>query len=81
MTPRHRLNVLSDEQLLHLTQARLLAYRKKALSLWNAPEDSDYSPAEFAALDAAYIWFKSDPRWEPMYQRILAALSRAQSQK
>jgi hypothetical protein len=70
---------LTDEQLPRLSEARLLAYRKKALSLLNCPEDADYSSAEIQALDADYIWFKSDPRWELAYQRILAALARQQS--
>jgi hypothetical protein len=79
MTPKRRLRVLTDEQLLHLSEARLLAYRKKALSLLNSPADADYTAAEIQALDANHIWFKSDPRWEVAYQRILAALARRQS--
>jgi hypothetical protein len=71
--------VLSSEQLRHLTEARLLAYRKKSLSLENCPEDSDYSPQEIETLDRSFIWFKSDPRWQPAYDLILEALARVQS--
>lgn len=79
MKLRRRLNVLTADQLQHLTEERLLAYRKKALSLANCPEDADYSPAEARLLDANYIWFKSDPRWKPVYDQILQALARMQS--
>jgi hypothetical protein len=79
MKQRRRLNVLSPDQLQHLTEERLLAYRKKALSLANCPEDADYLPAEAQLLDANFIWFKSDPRWKPAYDQILDALARVQS--
>jgi hypothetical protein len=79
MKQRRRLNVLSPDELQHLTEERLLAYRKKALSLPNCPEDADYSRAQADALDASYIWFKSDPRWQPTYDQILEALARVQS--
>jgi hypothetical protein len=79
MKSRRRLKVLSPEQLHHLTEERLLAYRKKALSLANCPEDADYSTAQAQTLDANFIWFKSDPRWKPAYDQILTALARMQS--
>jgi hypothetical protein len=79
MKLRRRLKVLSADQLHHLTEERLLAYRKKALSLANCPEDADYSKAEAQSLDANFIWFKSDPRWQPEYDQILEALARVQS--
>jgi hypothetical protein len=79
MKLRRRLKVLSADQLHHLREERLMAYRKKALSLANCPEDADYSPAEARLLDANYIWFKSDPRWKPAYDQIVEALARVQS--
>jgi hypothetical protein len=79
MKARRRLRVLTADQLQHLTEERLLAYRKKALSLANCPEDADYSRAQADALDASFIWFKSDPRWKPSYDQILEALARVQS--
>lgn len=81
MEPPRRLKILTPAQLRHLTKARLLAYRKKALSLENSPEESDYSPKDVAALDDSYIWFKSDPRWRPLYDRILSRLADVQSRR
>lgn len=77
--PPRRLAILSREQLLRLTEARLLSYRKKALSLENSPEESDYSDLEIKSLDKTYIWFKSDFRWKRVYNDILHALARVQS--
>ena len=74
-----RLKVLSSEELRHLSEARLLAYRKKALSLENCPEETDYTPEQIRALDMTYIWFKTDPRWQPAYDLILSALASTQS--
>lgn len=79
MKQRRRLKVITADQLRHLTEERLLEYRKKALSLANCPEDADYSQVEAQSLDANYIWFKSDPRWRPAYDQILNALARVQS--
>jgi hypothetical protein len=76
-----QLRILSSEELCHLTEARLLAYRKKALSLENSPEESDYTPKEIRALDMTFVWFKSDPRWQPAYDQILRALASAQKKK
>jgi hypothetical protein len=67
-------------QLCKLSEARLLAYRRKALSLENSLEDSDYADRK-EPLDDAYIWFKSDPRWQPLYDQILAALAHVQASK
>lgn len=78
MTPPRRLKILSVMDLLRLTEARLLAYRKKALSLENCPEDSDYSPGEVSELDQNFIWFKSDPRWQIVYDQILQVLAQVQ---
>lgn len=78
MNPPRRLAILSSEQMLRLNEARLLSYRKKALSLENSPEDSDYDPIEVRNLDKAYIWFKSDPRWKSLYEQILLALAKSQ---
>jgi hypothetical protein len=81
MKLRRRLKILLPDQLHHLTEERFLEYRKKALSLANCPEDADYSPAKAQSLDANFIWFKSDPRWQPAYDQILEALARVQSHK
>lgn len=77
MKPPRRLKPLSSEELRRLPKARLLSYRKKALSLENSPEKSDYDSDEVGALEKTYIWFKSDPRWKPLYDEILLALGRA----
>lgn len=74
MTLPRRLKPLSPIELSHLTVARLLAYRKQALSLENSVESSDYGD-QVDALDQAYIWFKEDPRWQPLYDAILAELA------
>lgn len=73
-----RLKILAAMDLLRLTEARLLAYRKKALSIENCVEDSEYSPNEVSKLDPTFIWFKSDPRWKIMYDQILHALTQVQ---
>jgi len=49
--------------------------------LKSARKASDYDPHVVQSLDPAYIWFKSDPRWQPLYDQILAALARVQSSK
>jgi hypothetical protein len=87
-TPPRKLKIMSPEEMTHLTKARLLSYRKKALSLENNPEESDYLKNRYFAieqydyfelvkeLDQNYIWFKSDPRWSIVYQNILDALAK-----
>lgn len=72
-----RLKLLNDEELSLLSVVRLLEYRKKALSLENTLLASDY--VEVAKdLDPEFIWFKDDPRWQELYNRILAALNTKQ---
>jgi hypothetical protein len=56
---------------------RLLAYRKSALSLENTLADSDYHDTA-GQLDETFIWFKDDPRWQSVYNDILAELSQRQ---
>ena len=77
-TRPRKLTILSPQELRHLTVERLLAYRKKALSLENNVADSDYQGIA-ETLDPTYIWFKEDPRWEALYKDILAELDRKQS--
>ena len=77
MQPPRRLRILSPAELTRLTLARLLAYRKKALSLENTVADSDYRDHS-AALDETFIWFKEDPRWQSVYDNVLAELGRKQ---
>jgi hypothetical protein len=76
-TPR-RISILSSEQLAQLPEAKLLAYQKKVLSVDESPDESDYSPSEALLLDNAYIWFKTDPRWRQVYDRLSNALARVQ---
>ncbi len=78
MEPPRRIRPLTAEQLSHLTEARLLAFRKKALSLENSQEDSDYAN-EVDRLNPTFIYFKSDPRWQAAYDLILQALARVQA--
>ena len=80
MKPPRRLAPRTYDQLCRLTEARLLEYRRKALSLENSLEESDYASST-EPLEIAYIWFKSDPRWKPLYDQILAALAFVQSHK
>ncbi len=79
MQPPRKLKILSPQELRHLTVERLLAYRRKALSLENAVADSDYHDST-ETLDQTYIWFKEDPRWQHLYNDILAELERKQSE-
>jgi hypothetical protein len=81
LQPPRRLKILTPDELVALSEARLLSYRKKVLSLENSPEESDYEPAEVAGLDLTYIWFKSDPRWNDVYQAVLQALSQKQGRR
>ena len=76
ISPR-RLKLLLPAELQRLTRPRLLAYRRTVLSLESSPELSDLSLAEVQALDGRFVWFKSDPRWQPAYEAVLAALARA----
>lgn len=72
-----RLKLLTEEELSLLSVDRLLEYRRKALSLENTLFASDY--VEVAKdLDPEFIWFKDDPRWQELYNRILAALKTKQ---
>jgi hypothetical protein len=56
---------------------RLLAYRRKALSLENSLIASDYVDTA-KNLDPEFIWFKDDPRWQDVYNRILSVLKTKQ---
>jgi hypothetical protein len=80
MKPACKLRVLSESELRRLTIKRLLAYRKKALSLENTLSDSDYHDA-VEELETTFIWFKDDPRWQALYERILTELARRRSEK
>jgi len=39
---------------------------------------SDYTNVA-SELDMTYIWFKDDPRWQPLYDDILTELERKQN--
>jgi hypothetical protein len=73
-----RIKALNREELEHLTIDRLLAYRSQALSLENTLADSDYTNIT-STLDMSYIWFKDDPRWQLLYDDVLAELARKQT--
>jgi len=75
-----RIRPLTSAELEHLSTERLLAYRKQALSLENSLAASDYTDMS-DSLDPTYIWFKDDPRWEPLYNAVLDELSRKQHPK
>lgn len=73
MVQPRRLKVLTYDEVLLLSVDRLLEYRKKALSLESTVLASDY--VDIAKdLNPEFIWFKDDPRWQEMYNRILEAL-------
>ena len=73
-----RIRPLAPAELKNLTVERLLAYRKQALCIENSLAESDYTDVAHT-LDDAYIWFKDDPRWQPLYSLILAELARKQN--
>ena len=75
-----RIRPLTSLELGHLTVDRLLAYRKQALCLENSLAASDYIDIA-DSLDETYIWFKDDPRWQPLYNSILDELDRKQNPK
>ncbi len=68
-----RLKILTDDELNLLSIDRLLAYRNKALSIENSLTASDYADTA-KNLDPEFIWFKDDPRWQNVYNRILSVL-------
>jgi hypothetical protein len=73
-----RLRFLSQQELERLTVSRLLAYRKKALSLESKPVE--LGPSDSRDLDdKRFIWFKQDPRWDGLYDRILKVLKMKQA--
>ena len=73
-----RIRPLTTTELEHLSVDRLLAFRKQALCLENSLPASDYTNMS-DSLDDTYIWFKDDPRWETLYNSILAELARKQA--
>ncbi len=77
MVQPRRIRALTPTELQHLTAECLLAYRKQALCLENNLAASDYTETAHT-LDTAYIWFKDDPRWQPLYDSILRELARKQ---
>ena len=78
MQPPRRLRILTKSELCNLTVERLLAYRRKALSLENRLADSDYRETA-GKLDVTFIWFKEDPRWQHVYDDILVELAKKQT--
>lgn len=79
MQPPRKLRILSQSDLRHLTVERLLKYRNKALSLENTLADSDYHD-HTGKFDETFVWFKEDPRWQLLYEEVLAELARKQPQ-
>jgi len=75
MVQPRRIRALTPTELQHLTVERLLAYRKQALCLENTLAASDYTETA-RTLDTAYIWFKDDQRWQPLYDSIFRELAR-----
>ena len=73
-----RILPLTQGELQHLDIKRLLAYRQQALCLENSLAASDYTNTA-DSLDNSYIWFKDDPRWESLYNLILAELNKKQN--
>jgi hypothetical protein len=78
MVQPRRIRALAATELQHLTVERLLAYRKQALCLENTLAASDYADTAHT-LDTTCIWFKDDPRWQPLYDSILDELARKQN--
>ncbi len=75
MRPARRLRPLGVSELATLTKKRLLDYRKKALSLENSLEESDYHDQNPEDWDPDYIYFKDDSRWRQVYEAILRYLT------
>jgi ABC-type iron transport system FetAB ATPase subunit len=78
MVLTRRIQPLTPEELQRLTIDRLLAYRSKLLLLENTIADSDYTDST-SKLDISYIWFKDDPKWQLLYDDVLAELARKQT--
>jgi hypothetical protein len=70
-----RIRPLSPKELQHLSVNCLRAYRSKALSIENTLADSDNTDIA-STLDMSFIWFKDDPRWQILYDDVLAELAR-----
>lgn len=75
MRPARRLRPLVKDELATLTKERLLDYRKKALSLENCLEKSDYHDQNPEDWDPSYVYFKDDPRWGQLYETVLRYLA------
>jgi len=78
MVHPRRIRPLTSTEIGHLTVERLLEYRKQTLCLENTLAASDYIDIA-QTLDNAYIWFKDDLRWQPLYDAILVELARRQN--
>lgn len=77
MVQPRRIRPLTSTELGHLSVERLLEYRKQALCLENTLAASDYVNVAHT-LNSAYIWFKDDLRWQPLYDAVLGELARKQ---
>ncbi len=72
--PRH-VKPIEKQKLSTLTAKRLLAYRDRLLSLEESPELSDCTTGEVEEFDRTYSWFKSDLRWQSLYDQVREALN------
>ena len=79
MSQPRRARPITVEQLSALTTARLLAYRNRLLTLEESVESSDWTRTQLAACDPALMYFKTDPRWQPLYEAVRQELARRPS--
>jgi hypothetical protein len=76
---RRHVTPITHEELARLSTERLLAYRKRLLSLVDSSSDSDLSQEEVETLDGNAIYFKDDPAWGREYGEVKALLAQREN--
>jgi hypothetical protein len=74
MEPR-RVRPIPKSELPRLSTDRLLAYRKRLLSLEDSAESSDWDSDELSGLEPGFIRFKDEAEWIELYEEVIAILS------
>jgi hypothetical protein len=69
------IEIVSAEQLATWPTKRLLGLRDRLLRCEDSPSHSDSGPREIAALAAAHVHFKDDPRWTALHSEVRRALA------
>ena len=69
-------SLISREHMESLHTGTLMRFRRELLGLHDSTAICDLTKQEIASLDdSTTIYFKSDPRWEPLYQQLKEVLN------